>query len=265
MTTTFYILVFIFGAIVGSFLNVVIYRMRTGLRVTGRSMCFTCGQKLRWYELFPLVSFIAQKGRCRTCGSKISWQYPTVELITATLFVLSAYYILPAQYFLATQYEIISTAYLLVVMSILVVISVYDIRHKIIPDSCAYILAAITLSFFVYSTGVSNVFNPLYILDLFAGPILAAPFAILWLVSKGRWMGLGDAKLMLGLGWLLGLYSGISAVILAFWIGAVAGILLILIKGKSFTMKTEIPFGPFLVLGTLLVIFGGIDVLRLVM
>ena len=263
MTPLIYIFIFIFGAIIGSFLNVVIYRMNTGLTLSGRSMCFSCSKKLHWYELVPLLSFVIQKGRCRGCESKISWQYPIVEFITGALFVLSAYHFLPASVSLISQYSIISTLYLWVVISILVVITVYDIRHKIIPNMCAYLLALITLLFFIFNVGIYNIFDPLYRWDLFAGPILAIPFALLWLASRGRWMGLGDAKLMLGLGWLLGLYAGISAVILAFWIGAAAGIILISMKGKRYTMKTEIPFGPFLILGALIVLFYGIDVLKL--
>ena len=261
--TIIYIFSFIFGTIIGSFLNVLTYRMHTGMKITGRSMCFVCGKKLYWYELVPIFSFALQRARCRGCKSKISWQYPTVEFLTGLLFVLSVYSVAPMQYFLITQYEAISIVYLWLVMSILVVISVYDIRHKIIPDIYAYSLIVITLTFFVFNVGVLNIFTTPYVWDLFAGIILATPFALLWLISRGRWMGLGDAKLMLGIGWLLGLYAGISAIIIAFWIGAAVGLLLMLIKGKNFTMKTEIPFGPFLILGALLVLFFGADVLKL--
>jgi len=246
------VFVFIFGTIIGSFLNVVVYRYNTGFSLGGRSQCASCAKILAWYELVPVVSFLLQKRRCIGCKAKISWQYPVVEVSTGILFLLTY-----------NLYSIPYTAlpYYWVVMSLLVVITVYDLKHKIIPDLFVY--SFIVLAFLNLFRISDFGFRILDQWDLLAGPILAAPFVLIWLVSRGKWMGLGDGKLVLGLGWFLGLYQGISAVILAFWIGAVVGILLLFLKGKTFTMKSEIPFGPFLILGMLLVFFFQVDIFSL--
>ncbi len=262
MMTSVYIFTFIFGAIIGSFLNVVICRTHTGMKITGYSMCFSCNRRLRWYELIPIFSFMIQNARCRECKSKISWQYPIVEIITAVLFVAVVYKILPNIYLI--QYiDLVNILFLWIISSLFIIISVYDIRHKIIPDIFSYSLAVFALVLFIFKTGFSNIFQVTYLWDLLAGPILATPFALLWFVSGGRWMGLGDAKLVLGIGWLLGLYGGISAIILAFWIGAVIALLLVFTKGRKYTMKTEIPFAPFLILATFLVFFFNLDLLSI--
>ncbi len=255
MEIIFYIFAFIFGVTIGSFLNVVIYRYNSGTSFTcGRSMCFSCGKTLSWYELIPVVSFVIQRGKCLGCKSKISWQYPLVEIMTGLLFTVVFW----------GHYSIIETMYLLVLMSILVVISVYDIRHKIIPDGFVYAFIALSLLQLIWTSDVQ-------MMDWLAGPILFLPFAGLWFFSRGTWMGFGDAKLALGIGWFLGFYAGLSAIIFAFWIGSVFGLALIgvskvngLFLGDTrFTMKSEVPFGPFLILGTLLVFFFNIDVFSL--
>ncbi len=148
----FYILIFIFGTIVGSFLNVLILRYNTGVSaMKGRSFCFTCGKKLGPWELIPILSFLIQKGKCHGCQAKISWQYPVVESLTGLLFVgvfLSYYGLLGV--FFAPWHIIIS----LCVMSVLVAIAVYDLKHKIIPDGlvitfCILALLKIVADFFI--------------------------------------------------------------------------------------------------------------------
>ncbi len=189
MEIAYYIIIFIFGTIIGSFLNVVIYRYNTGTSITkGRSMCFSCGKTLVWYELVPVLSFIIQRGKCSGCGSKISWQYPLVEIITGLLFLLTFFTLVSSG-----QVNIFSITFLLIIMSIFVVISVYDIRHKIIPEGLVYgfILLSFIQLFFIPNVGI---------IDWLAGPIFFLPFAMLWFFSKGQWMGFGDAKLALGIG-----------------------------------------------------------------
>ncbi len=258
MEVIFYIFIFILGTIIGSFLNVVIYRLGTGVSVArGRSMCFSCGKTLKWYELIPVASFLLQRGKCRTCKSKISWQYPIVEIVTGLLFLFT--------WMLGVQMA--EVFFLWVIMAILIVIAVYDLRHKIIPNSFVYAFIALSVLLLIWKQG----FQVFTMWDFYAGPILFLPFAGLWAVSRGAWMGFGDAKLAWGIGWFLGLYAGVSAIILSFWIGAVWGLSLIALshtqqlfgKRKRFTMKSEIPFGPFLIIGTLLVFFFNINVFSL--
>lgn len=268
--TLFYILVFIFGTIVGSFLNVLILRYNTGVSIIkGRSFCFSCGKKLGPMELIPVLSFIMQGGKCAGCQAKISWQYPVVEIITGLLFlaVFQKYFGLMGLIF-DWPYILIS----LIVMAILLCITVYDLRHKIIPDGLMITFSVLAILKIV----ADFFFLPLLPMEmkehiiwyLIAGPALAFPFFLIWLFSKGRWMGLGDPKLMLGIGWFLGPVMGLSAIILAFWLGAGFGLLLLLLSkfkwhGLKIHGKTEVPFAPFLVLGFLLVYFFNIDILHL--
>ncbi|MBX4197822.1 prepilin peptidase [Candidatus Parcubacteria bacterium] len=261
MIYLFGIFLFILGTTIGSFLNVVIYRYNTGMGVNGRSQCFSCGKTLQWYELIPLFSFIFLRGRCGQCQSKISWQYPLVELTTGLVFLLFFLKIVGTQ--IVTPALIGLLLYSLVIASIFIVIFVYDLKHKIIPDGLVIALSVFALiSLFVTP---EFTFQRPSILAILAGPILAAPFALLWLMSRGRWMGLGDAKLVLPMGWFLGLTYGFSAIIIAFWIGAIIGVGLILLSGKlgAITMKSEIPFAPFLIIGFLLVYFLGLNVFNL--
>lgn len=265
----------IIGALIGSFLNVVIYRYNTGLSIsTGRSQCFVCGKKLLWYELIPLLSFLFQKGRCRVCHTKISWQYPLVELVTALLFFAVAYrqvalYEVFSLYPNGFLWSILLALYYFTIISIMVVIAVYDMRHKIIPDGLVYsfiLLAIAKLLVFTYLFAWP--LDTLGILNLVAPLLLAFPFAFLWFISRGLWIGFGDAKLALGIGALLGLAHGLSAIMIAFWIGAAYGILLMIWSKLSPTRldahigpASEIPFAPFLILGVCIVLFTQIDVL----
>ena len=267
MITFISIFIFLFGLIVGSFLNVVIYRYNTGLSINGRSKCLSCNRQLKWYELVPVFSFLFQRAKCSKCGSKISWQYPLVELGTGTLFFLLY---ISMQDMLMLFPKLAITIFLLeaVIGSLLVVIFVYDLKHKIIPNELVYSFSFISLIHLFLITPPMFYKTNLFIWNLLAGPILFLPFYILWRVSNGRWIGLGDGKLALGIGWLLGLTLGISALIISFWLGAIFSLVLLLVfrlkqGSKNITMKTEVPFAPFLIIGTLVVFFFGIDVLSL--
>jgi prepilin signal peptidase PulO-like enzyme (type II secretory pathway) len=248
------ILPFLFGIVIGSFLNVVSLRFNTGVGVGGRSKCMTCGTTLTWKELVPLFSFLVQKGACRKCKGKISWQYPLVEFLAGAVFVLIFLKFPPI-----TPFAAITTVLYLVASCLLVVMTVYDIKHKILPDQFVFPFAGIALlSLFI---GGTSFFHVPGWTALIAGPVLALPFALIWLFSQGMWMGLGDAKLILGIGWILGLGAGINALILSFWIAAIASITWILITYGSLKPRTEVPFGPYLILGMYLVLLFGVQVL----
>ncbi len=258
--------VFLFGIIIGSFLNVVIYRFNTGMGVDGRSMCFSCSKTLQWYELIPVVSFLVLRGKCSSCKSKISWQYPLVESFTGGMFVAV---FLKYQHLL--EKDLSSFVYLFLftisIFIIYTIIFVYDLKHKIIPDSLSGIAALVTfIGLFISTTGGLHIALPTFS-HLLAGPALATPFALLWLISRGRWMGLGDAKLAISMGWFLGLMQGITSVMFAFWIGAIVGVLMVGVqrvlsaKGSHLTMKSEIPFAPFLIIGLALVFFTSVNIL----
>lgn len=250
MTTAITIFFFISGLVVGSFLNVVIFRLNTQKSLGGRSTCMSCQRKLRWYELIPFISFFALRGRCRTCQTKISRMYPVVEFITGLLF-LWLFLKFRDLFSLNLLDFFFSYIFYALAFSILIVIAFYDLRHKIIPDLLVLVLGFLSFfGLFFFNEFGFFVHLPSK-MQFFSGPILALPFAFLWLVSKGAWMGLGDAKLIISLGWLFGFSCALSGLVLAFWSGALLGILLILFS-KKYRMKSEIPLAPFLIFGTLL-------------
>src|SRR3989304_7044981 len=252
--------VFIFGSIIGSFLNVVIYRYNSGNSpLTGRSHFFSCGKTLSWRELIPIVSFLVSKGRCAECGVRLSWQYPIVETLTGLVFVAV---------FLLSK-SVSETTLLLSIFSTLIVIAVYDLRHQIIPDGLVALFSIFALANFFLTVDISSAFHFPYVWTLIAGPMLFLPFWALWFVSSGRWLGLGDGKLALGIGWFLGATLGGSAIMLAFWIGATWAIMIMGIQKIPFlfryctngklSMQSEIPFGPFLILATIIVYFTKVN------
>jgi prepilin signal peptidase PulO-like enzyme (type II secretory pathway) len=263
ITSFYYFFFFILGAIVGSFLNVVALRYNTGKSIAlSRSACFHCSKRLAWYELIPLLSFIIQKGKCLNCRSKISPQYFLVEIVAGIVFALIAHMFgnFNSE---SIFFDLTLIIYYCVVFSILIVIFIYDLRHMIIPDPLAFLFAFLALGKLLSDHG-SLLFHMPGILWLLAGPILAFPFAFLWLISKGTWIGLGDAKLTLGIGWLLGLTGGLTAVVFAFWIGAAASVFLMMIKKNtksSLSMKSEVPFGPYLIIGLTIVFFTNFDLI----
>ena len=254
------ITVFLFGLIVGSFLNVVILRWNTGMTISkGRSRCFSCGKTLDWYELIPLASFFLQRGSCRKCGSKISWQYPLVELGGGLAFVFAYIHTSGAFYSGLAFASFILTAALL---CLYIVVVAYDMRHKIIPDFFSYLAGIVSLCLIGVDWAATGAIDPY---RLIAGPALFLFFWAFWYFSKGTWMGLGDGKLALSMGWALGLSQGLAALMLSFWIGAIISLAIMAFQriknGKSkLGMRSEIPFGPFLILGFLTVFLSGIDI-----
>jgi len=260
---------FLMGVAIGSFLNVVVLRHEKEENITGRSHCMYCGKTLAWYELIPLFSYLKQLGRCRGCGHALSVQYPLVEFATGLLFV----FVLKTLFGSVDSRVVVGfTAVFEVVLhcavwSLFVVITVYDLRTKLIPDVFSFTLAGVAFVLLFVNGGVVSLPS---VWNLLAGPLLFLPFYVLWKVSDGRWLGLGDGKLALGIGWFLGLSSGGTAVMLAFWIGAVVSVGIIVVQklleytsavttGEHLTLKSEVPFGPFLVLGTLIVYFAHIN------
>lgn len=265
ITIVFY---FIFGTIIGSFLNVVLLRHNTGQSIHGRSRCFACDKKLSWFELIPVLSFVLQFGKCIKCKSKISIQYPLVELLTGIIF-LGIFLRFSDLLFISPFFLMLVSVYFMTIFSILIIIFVYDIKHKIIPDSMVYSFIALSFAGIFFDPSILQFSIPT-LTQLLSGPILFTPFFLLWLVSSGRWIGLGDGKLVAGFGWLLGLSLGTTAIMLSFWIGAVVSVALMTIpslnfKRKRLTMKSEIPFGPFLILGLTLVFFFEINIFNFIL
>lgn len=269
-------LFFLFGAIIGSFLNVVSLRYNTGISpFKGRSFCFSCGKKLGFFELIPIVSFIFQKGKCGGCESKISFQYILVEIITGFLFFIIFYNLHP--FFFSEPLLFLSLfIFQAVIWSILIVILIYDLKHKIIPDGLVFTFIIISFLAVLISGFLNGFSDFVFISHILAGILIPLPFFLLWFISQGRWIGFGDVKLAIGIGFLLGIIDGIYSILLAFWIGAIIGLLIILFSHinklgifrlslglKNITIKSEIPFAPFLILGIFIALFWEIDFLDL--
>jgi len=263
MFTLFFLFSFALGTIIGSFLNVVAYRYGTKKDLGGRSSCMTCCEQLKWYELIPVVSYVMLSGKCRTCRAKISAQYPYVESITGLLFALLYLKLLPALEFSPIIFLALF-AFFAFIFSLLIVIAVYDIRHKMIPNKLVYLFSGLSLLMLVLVSFISDLGFVEFAVDILAGPILAIPFALLWYFSGGKWIGFGDAKIALGMGWFLGLAGGVSAIALGFWIGAIVSVFLLLASKLSkskvkITRTTEIPFAPFLLIGLIVIFFFNFD------
>jgi leader peptidase (prepilin peptidase)/N-methyltransferase len=231
-----YFIAFILGLAVGSFLNVCIYRIPKGKSiVTPPSSCPSCGQRIKWYDNIPIVSFLLLKGRCRHCGKRISIRYPLVELLTAlltTMIVLR---------FGAS----ISTFYYLVLTYVLIVVSFIDLDTMLVPVKLCYfsMVAGILLSPFVPEVN-------------FKDSILGASFGaglILFIIETyaiftgKEGMGYGDANIMAVIGAFIGWQKVLLALFIASFIGALVGVGYILLKGKN--LRAAIPFGPFLSIG----------------
>lgn len=235
----FNLAIFILGLLVGSFLNCLIYRLEQNQSfLRGRSFCPECKKKLGFWDLIPIFSFLFLKGRCRYCRKKISWQYPLVELSTAFAFLLVSFSF--PGYF--------SLAYHLAISSFLIVIFVYDLKHYLILDKVIY--PAIAFSSVFLLAGGLRIFP--FILSALGTAFF---FWLIILVSRGKWLGWGDVKLAFFMGLLLGWPKIILALFLANLLGAIIGLGLIAFKRKS--LKSAVPFGPFLALGTFVTLLWG--------
>jgi len=256
-----YISIFLFGLTIGSFLNAVIYRLHSGESiVNARSHCPKCNHVLAWYELMPVISFLFQGGKCRACKKSISFQYPIVEITTAFLFLLILN-------FSALGGQFLNLAYLAIIGSALIVIFVFDLKHYIIPDKIIYPLVGLVFSYRIFEflefnnwILIENWKLKMENLDIFLNPLYSAAlaasfFAAIFFVSKGRAMGFGDVKLALFMGLFLGWPNILLALFIAFILGGIIGILLIAASKKS--LKSQVPFGPFLIAGTFISFFWG--------
>lgn len=251
--------VFVLGLMVGSFLNVLSLRFGFSERVRHRSGCQACGAPLQWYELLPVVSYFALRGRCRSCGSHVSLQYPVVELITGLLFALS--------YSAAPLENVLDGAVLvtlLVWLSVFVLLTVYDLKHTLVPLPFAF--ALLGSAALLRGLEALIIAHPSPLVDgVFGGALLAGFLALLVVVTRGRGMGTGDIYVAGALGIVFGVARGIEVLTIAFWVGALFGVSAVLwnalstrfsggrpaTAGRGLTMKSEVPFVPFLFVATL--------------
>lgn len=254
-------LIFFLGACVGSFLNVVVIRSLLGEKwMWGRSHCDTCKRPLQWFELVPIVSFLALGGRCRTCKTEIDLMHPVVEFLTGSLFVW--WWLIGFAFFqLGTQpLQIVQSLFWLSIGVTFIAILISDLVAMVIPDWALLWIFFSTLMYRVLLVLV-GIYNPA---DFARALVLAVGifvfFLTLWYVTKGRGMGFGDVKFVFVLAALLGWPNGLVAVALAFLSGAGVGVLAVVLRKQS--MKTALPFGPFLIFGAVVALVWGESLLQ---
>ena len=277
----YYILIFVAGAVFGSFFNVVADRTVSGESILfGRSKCDHCKKPLKAKNLFPIFSFLFQKGKCSECGQKLSWYYPFSEIVSGLIFVGVAHYTQVFQNF--GWVYLLAFFYLVSVFSVYLIIFLTDVKYRIIPDKVVYAGIWFVLLFFISYT-VINIYltykamaaddfgkyliasgfftqQVIAVLKSFGIMLLSSLgialfFLLLIFITRGRGMGGGDVKL----GFLIGLVNAfptnVLGIFLGFFLGALFSLVLILFKRK--TIKDTIAFGPFLILGSVVAFFFG--------
>lgn len=244
---------FLFGLICGSFANAVIWRIKVGRSVArGRSVCPNCEVQLRAIDLVPVLSYIALKGRCRDCRERISLWYPTIELLTGILF-FGAWFTLNPDSLVGW----IDLGFWLYIIVSLMILAVYDLRWMILPDVVLVPAIAIAILRLPLYLALGQPFS------VVRGPLIAAlaggaAFYSIAAVSKGKWMGGGDIKLVFLIGLLLGIQKGLLAMFLATTAAALVGGTLLLLRKLH---SRYIAFGPFLAAATVAALFYGTELI----
>jgi len=248
MESFFVFFMFLFGLIIGSFLNCLIWRLYKEETVLGRSYCPKCGQELRWYDNIPVLSFIFLKGKCRFCGDKISWQYPLVEIITGLLFAFSYYFSLQ------NGLSFLELFFYFFVISLSIIIFVFDLRWYLIPVWVVIIGGVLIISL--------NIFFGASILNVLLSMLIGASFfGLQYLITRGKGIGEGDI-------WLGALFGAIFpdikllilSIFLTYIIGGLVAMVLIIFKIKK--IGSRLPLGIFLSLSLLIVLFFGKEIVN---
>ncbi len=252
------IFIFLFGIVIGSFLNVCILRIpKHETIVTVPSHCMSCGYHLKWYDNIPLFSYIFLRGRCRKCGEHISLQYPLIEAINGLAYVLIfTRFIIFHRGKVSfdftdiigsiTYVDLINTAIYCLLFSALLVLTVIDWRTYEIP---------LGINIFIGVLGIGHIFLDLdnwlsYVIGAFA---VSVPLLLILLISKGRAIGGGDVKLMAAAGLLLGWQK----IILAFVIGCIVGSIIHIIRMKASGEGKVLAMGPYLSVGIMTTVIAG--------
>lgn len=237
------VFIFILGLSVGSFLNVLIDRVPNERSILGRSHCDCCKKTLVWYDLVPVFSYFFLRGKCSCCNSTISAYYPLVETLTGLVYVLVWFFFTPQSPFFFVEFFLV-----LFLISCLIVIFFSDIKYYVIPDVVQVALLTVIAGYLLLTGG------PIF-QNIIAAGVTMLPILFIHVVTKSKGMGFGDVKFSALMGFLLGIKSGFIALYMAFLLGGIVSIPIILLGKKK--LKSKIPFGPFLILGTVIMFFFG--------
>lgn len=251
----FVVALFFLGLILGSFANVLIDRRQKGESLSGRSKCDQCGYQLRWFDNIPVLSFLFLQGYCRKCKQKINRQYPLVELGMALLFGFVGWWVLKNE----SEYNFIfwQFNFLLTTIFLFLVIFIWDIKYLIIPNRLIVVglVVAVLWKVYIFKKEVFGIWDWENILwqGTFGALVVGGLFYGLWFFSKGRWIGGGDVKLGVWLGFLVGWRWTYFFLLIAYLSGAIVALILLVTKQKR--MSSRIPFGPFLIFSAIIILF----------
>ncbi len=252
MNVFFTILSFIFGSAIGSFVNVIATRLYVAPILTGRSKCLSCSKILAWFDLIPIFSFLHHGGKCRNCKTRLGYEHLVVEAFYGILFVLFYFiFIVPRGLTLASLGWF---AFYTVFFVTLGVVTLYDIKHKVIP--------ALFLGMFLVQCLMMLIiryFDEGSLLILLDPLVVALPFLVLFLISRGRWLGFGDVLMYMGVGAFFGVSQGITVLLISLWSGALVSLYILISQKLKFGSKKELPFVPFIVFAIILVLFTDIN------
>mgnify|MGYP001613985970 CR=1 FL=1 len=245
-----YLYLLLIGLVVGSFVNVVIYRVPIGRQiVTGRSSCTRCRQILAWYDLIPIFSYLILHGRCRYCGQTINWWYLVGELFISLAFVFSYYWF--------GDYPISHRFFVIFLLIILFTLLMTDLKYLILPDG-------VILAGFIGAMGfglaekygiVANSWSLVTAFNFLSALSLFLILYLVWFFSKGKWLGFGDVKFAALVGLIFGFNGGIFIIYLAVVMGGILGVSLLLLRQAN--LSTKLPFGSFISLAGMIYIFTG--------
>lgn len=236
---------FVIGTAIGSFLNLVIFRLKSGETMWfSRSHCPKCRHDLGAIDLFPVISFFVQNGKCRYCHRSISWQYPIIELACGLLYVVFTIKALSGIYPIMDREIVFNLAFQLIMVSVLTVVFVYDLKHYLILNVVTYpfILVALVFDIFIFHIEIKEI-----VYALLAG---AGFFFVLVVVSKQKWMGWGDVKLGALIALVVSWPNILAVMFVSFILGSFVSMILLVTKKK--TMKDVVPFGTFLSASTII-------------
>lgn len=244
--TIVYVFVFVLGLILGSFLNSWMWRVHDNIKIisNSRSMCPHCRYQLHWYENVPVISWLVLRAHCSNCKKPIHWSYPTVELATGLLMVYVA-----SQYVRLTHFSEWALLRDTFFLTLLIISFVYDLRYKIILSRVVWV--GVLVGYFI-NVSYLNYSSTSLLLGMAIG---GGFFLLQYIISNGRWIGGGDVRFGIMMGAWLGWQNTILAMFIAYVLGALVGIILLL--SKKVDGKTEIPFGTFLAVGTLFALYHG--------
>lgn len=248
LTIIYLVLFFVYGLLIGSFLNVCIYRIPLNQTVvTTPSHCMSCNHKLAWYDLFPLFSYLFLGGKCRYCKTKISMQYPVIEGLNALLYVLTFLMV-----GVDTVQRLVVCLLICLLNSALIVLSVIDIRTQEIPFK-------INVFIFVLAVIMVIIDRANWLEHIIGFFIISVPFFVLMLFNA---MGGGDMKLYAVIGLFMGWRLTLISLVVASIVGAVFSIFLVACKKADEGGKTRIPFGPFIAISVPVALFWGYDIIN---